>query len=92
MGVCDDGVVCDEDVGGYDDGVCICDDGGFVCVDGDGVCDNGVGGYDDVTGIFDYVDDDCGGGWNDAVLKKIWGLRLLGQKSIYTAEPTKKCN
>jgi hypothetical protein len=44
----------------------------------------------DGIGIFDYVDDDCGCGWNDAVLKEIWGLRLLGQKSIYTAEPTEK--
>ncbi len=34
--------VCDEDVGGYDDGVSVCDDGGFVCVDDDGVCDDGV--------------------------------------------------
>jgi hypothetical protein len=37
----------------------------------------------DVTGIFDKLDDDCGGGWNDAVLKEIWGLRLLPVRSQF---------
>jgi hypothetical protein len=38
----------------------------------------------DGIGIFDYVDDDCGCGWNDAVLKENWGLRLLPVRSQFT--------
>ena len=53
--------VCDEAVGGYDDGVCVCDDSGRVRVDGDGVCDDGVGRDDD--GICACDDQCCGSGF-----------------------------